>query len=73
MNAGRGAGTTDDEVLSAGEQEPLTAAQGAHLVSRSSYDLLDRDAPAQRLPALKADPHKPNPKLGTGLVEVRTH
>ena len=36
--------------LSGSVQEPLTNMQGAHLVARSSYDLLTKDTPSQRLP-----------------------
>ena len=48
----------------------MVALQGAHLVSKSSYDLLAQDQAPQRIPALKSDPQKPNPKLGVGLVQV---
>ena len=44
--------------------------QGAHLISKSSYDLLGTQDPPQRIPSLKSDPEKANPKIGVGLVQV---
>jgi WD40 repeat protein len=53
--------------LSGVVQAPVADEHAAHAVARSSYELLDADAPAVRVEVTKAEV-KVNPRMGVGLL-----